>query len=264
MIKQDKTKRSHIETLRFAQPDVSPGDSVSYSNLHDKSPISYYEYPPGEGSRLTRYTHAGIPCTIIESTTCGDYSGNALVGESNYRVLKESYPWLVEIYGSHGYKALAYLGKRENQSDALIETIDSLAEYPLADDSDHSNLEMETESKAWDDDGSKDFARALVAVLDEIDPEHEHDADEIDETELYDLWRDGCEAYNVNGGSGYVNEQGDSIHFYIREWCEGALRADDTRYPWSDWSRKARHDLLEKLQTVAIVARVKEAAQVSP
>ena len=126
----DKAERSHIESLSYVDSDVSPGDEINHGRLHPTSPVHWFRdvpHPTIPGFTASRTViEPGIPCTVITATECADYSSNGLVGESNYRVMKAEFPWLVEIYGSHGYKALAYLGKRENQSDALIEAIDSL------------------------------------------------------------------------------------------------------------------------------------------
>lgn len=264
-----------IEGLCYVANDVQPGAEISYGRLIGRGEREDAAYEADD-----RY----VRCTVITAAECGDYSGQALVGESNYRVLKEEFPWLVEIYGSHGYKALAYLGKRENQSDALIEAIDSLTDYPLYSDDDHSALESEKEGEAWDSDGASDFRRALQDLLDEADPllctacddgarsshaidcdvcnggrSYEHDPDLITDEDLYSLWRDGCDAFNVNGGSGFVNEQGDSIHFYIDEWIEGYNRqpsrvnrgyGDHTGEPFSEW-----------IKTLAIVCRVHDVSE---
>lgn len=270
----DKATLSHIERMWYVAPDTSPGDSVHYGELHEKSLMWYYERYDQFGPVFDsgHYVH-GIPCTIIEATECGDYSGNALVGESNYRTMKAEFPWLVEIYGSHGYKALAYLGKRENQSDALIEAIDSLADYPLYDESDHSELECERESEAWSEDGEHDFKRALAKYFDEVDEDHEHDEDKITDeliaaaalprrwyaepmSSVWDLWREGCEGFNVNGGSGYTNEQGDAIHFYIDAWIDSARKPN---YPgWSDDFRRAHDMMREHLATLATMCRTSD------
>ena len=104
----------------------------------------------------------------------------------------------LEVYGSHGFTAVAFLGKPENQNPELIEVLDGLDEYAVIDEDDESQLEMDLESAAWADDGQRAFAKALVFVLDEIDPEHEHDADALCEHDtLWEIWRDGCDLYNL-------------------------------------------------------------------
>src|ERR1044071_6487250 len=116
---------------------------------------------------------------------------------------------------------------------------------------------MELEWKAWLEWGSRDFAKELSEALDELDPhwEHELSDEDQDKSTLYTLWHDGCDAYNVNGGTGYINGQGDSIHFYIDEWIECATESEHPIYKWSEWARKARAELHDKLMALAVASR---------
>jgi hypothetical protein len=72
---------------------------------------------------------------------------------------------------------IGYIGKRENQNPALLERIEELERYPVADEDDSSELETELEWEGWCDWGRRDFAKDLIAVLDEIDPSREHEID---------------------------------------------------------------------------------------
>lgn len=283
----DKAKNSHIERTVYVSPDVTPGSSLRYGSWEDREDLAkrcgncYGSGTARDNSRrdvrcdVCRGTGRvkPLPLTIIEYATGSDYSGS-LVERSNFRVLQRDFPWLVEIYGGHGTQGLAYLGRRENQNDALIEAIDSLADYPLLDESDHSELECETEDEAWSDYGESDFVCALNEYLDEIDPDYEHEV--TDETikacalprrhypdcldSVWALWREGVDAFNVNGGSGCANEQGDSIHFYIDEWIDSATKPV---YPgWSD-SFKAAHDHMRTcLARIARASRTTEDSNV--
>lgn len=242
----DKATRSPIEGLCYVARDgVAPGDSIPHSRLIGVREREEFRYETDE-----RY----VRCTVITAAECGDYSGNGLVGESNYRTLKKEFPWLVEIYGSHGYKSLAYLGKRENQSDALIEAIDSLCDYPIYSDDDHSDLEHERMFETWDADGAKDFADELSDILDELDPGHEHEPRDCDRDLLSSIWHDGCDAYGVNGGSGYANEQGDSIYFYTSEWVSAYNRNPERVHTYS--ADHAHETFRERLTTLAHTCRV--------
>lgn len=71
---------------------------------------------------------------------------------------------------------------------------------------------------------------------------------------VWDLWREGCEAFSVNGGSGYVNEQGDSIYFYVDRWTGAARRPS---YPgWSDTFKQAHEHMRESLLVLAQFTRI--------
>ncbi len=241
----DKAKRSHIETAVYVSPDVAPGSELRYGSW-STSPTEWRE-------------HTELMTRILPAEG-SDYSGS-LVEHSNFRVLKKEFPWLVTLHGGHGTFGLAYLGRRENQSDALIEMIDSLTDYPIASEDDHSELECERECEEWGSHGQQDFNRALMNYLDTIDPEHAHELHDGNAPYpdagmvLLDLWRDGCEVFNVNGGSGYINEQGDQIHFMIDDWMRFST---DTRYAKDADKAPYRGDgrtMRERLNELATLTR---------
>jgi hypothetical protein len=173
------------------------------------------------------------PITVIEGTSHSDYSGCA-VERSNERVMlanPQIAQHVIQVTGSYGYSALAYLGTEPPQS--IRDALAALDNYPILDDDDHSALEVELESEAWGDCGRKDFRKALQILLDELDPDFEHDVSETSEraaccdAAIDQLWYAGCDAYNVNGGSGCLIETGAIVHFYIKEWIDRA-RAEPT------------------------------------
>ena len=170
-----------------------------------------------------------IPVAMIPYTDSGNYAGSGLVGQSNYRVIKDELAEdieagrIIEVYGSHGFKALYYRTDFPMPV-TLANVLWRLDRYPLLSDDDHSELEMEVESEAWEDFGRKDFKRALEiehrgAVVDGIDCDIF--IDEMSDECLDAWWRYGCDKYNVNGGSG-GHEDGNSCiwYFYIREWLD--------------------------------------------
>lgn len=237
----------------FVARSVKPGDSIHYSDLESAPRLHGYGGPLEDPIDL--------PLTTIDLACGGDYAGSGAVEASNHRVMladADIAPSLVTISGSHGYFGVGYLGALVDQPEALRDAIAALDQYPILSDDDHGDLESSLEAEAWDDHGRSDFRRALVAVLDHIDPDHEHDTEDIDDDVIDQMWYDGCDAFNVNGGSGYTIETGDSVHFYIDEWCDGATEAEHLVYRWSDWSRAARRDLHERLTTLAIATRIPE------
>ncbi len=233
----DKSKNSPYERTVYVSPD-------------DAIPGSSHQY--GSWSDTPRRDHT-VPLTIIEGALGSDYSGN-LVEISNARVLKREFPWLVEIYGGYGTSGVAYLGKRENQSDALIEMIDALSDYPLADEDDHSTLEMETAEQAWEDDGRREWKRALVKYFDAQDEDHEHDTDLLTDSAVDALWWDCTE--KLCGGEAHLNEQGDSIYFPIDRVIEKIERC------WSGIHAPhysgEREPISKQLETLAATCRTTE------
>lgn len=181
---------------------------------------------------------------VPEWLTGSDYSGT-LVERANLRAFKEAFPqgegsWWVEVHGGHGtfgvlVRTLAYKNATE-----VREFFDALEDYPLASDDLHSELECEAEQAAWEDYGRKDFVAEVKAYAEHVmsqdgtyDDAIEAAAESIDDDQWDATWRDVCDRSNVNGGTGYVNEQGDAIHFYTEE----AVWGRNARYPW----RERRH-----------------------
>jgi hypothetical protein len=242
----DKSKNSHIERTFYVSRNVKPGDSVRYGNWADK-PREYYldsGSPP-----------ADLPLTLIESAVGSDYSGN-LVEQSNALALKRDFPWLVEVHGGYGTSGVAYLGKRENQNDRLIEAIDSLTDYCIYDDSHHSNLEMELTDTAWSEDGRDDFKRALVKMwaLDD----NEYDEDKLDDSAIDRFWYACTE--RLRGGEDHINEQGDSIYFPIDRVIEDFRRDDRRLYDSFTWGDDPR-PLIERLEELRLSALVSDDTQ---
>lgn len=235
----DKAKRSHIERTVYVAPTVKPGDSVRHGNWQEREDLARRcSECYGSGATQDRRTWRDVRCdacrgtgrvepvpfTIIDYATGGDYSGT-LAEASNARSLKRDFPWLVKICGGYGTFGVGYLGRRENQSDALIEAIDALTDYPLYDEDDHSALEHEREYEAWEFDGRDDFKRALVAYFNAQYEPDEHDlSDEGFDAEVDLLWSASVD--RLQGGEGFLNESGGNIYFpigrviekYERDW----------------------------------------------
>jgi hypothetical protein len=250
----DKAKNSHIERTVYVAPTVQPGDSVHWGDWQDTEIGTWYnDRDAHPNNPLGRYRARGLPMTIIELATGSDYSGS-LVEHSNARVLKEQFPWLVELHGGHGTFGVAYLGKRENQNPALIEAIDALTDYPLVDDDDHSNLEFEKAAEAWEEDGRDEWKRALVTYFDAQDEDHEHDLDECEVSLLDWLWWDCTE--RLRGGESHLNEQGDQIYFPIDDVIEKIER----NWPGLDKPSYdgTRPSINVQLETLAVVSRIEE------
>lgn len=261
------TRKSHCPIRIMYAPETFTEDGVAYlkrsmhsADLRDK--------PDARGTSW----NCRWPMAIIKATEHSDYTGNA-VEQSNYRMMlanEDMQPHLVEIYGSHGYRALAYdatLGPYP-ESWELANALDGFENHDsIFDDDDHSALESELETEAWDDHGRQDFRKALIPVFDALDDDggaeagYEHELPDDDapyalgivfdanvcsdaetwQTALWDLWHAGCDALNVNGGSGFVVKTGSTVHFYIADWC--AKAGADVHYP----TNRPIHDALREL-----------------
>lgn len=237
------TRKPHCPIrIVYAPENWRPSDGALHTGSLEQAPLYV---------RVFGRSPFTLPLAIIRETEHGDYDGGD-VQRSNHRVLSKRAEefGLYSIIGSHGYEALAYdatLGPVPS-SDELCEILDGLETYALIDDDDHSALESELEHEAWEEDGRDDFKRELTGVLDALDPGHEHDlGDGPEHDDLDKLWHDGCDLYNVNGGSGYVIETGCLVHFYIREWCDVAKRTPSTDRSRDAVLKRGMRDTLVKL-----------------
>lgn len=212
----------------YAPDDTKPGDSLHYSSLDSRA-------WPGQSLKIE----------VIDECTYSNYSGGTCE-QSNYRVLdqdRKASRYLVRISGDHGTQSLGYFPKKDGKAPKPVqEYLEGLANYPLISDDDHSELEHELESKAWEDDGHDDFCKALTSYLDEQDPGFEHDLDIVDGEDfrerIFELWREGVEAFL--GGESCRHEDGGSVYFPIRSWFERAPRGTN-----------AQASLLEELTAIA-------------
>lgn len=252
----DKSKNGPHERTVWVSPRTRAGDDHHYGDWRDSDgEHKWYDGPEDRGNPLGVYYARGIPLTIIEYATGGDYAGN-LVERSNARTLKAEFPWLVELHGGYGTFGVAYLGRRQFQSAALIEAIDSLEAYPVYNADDHSALEMERTEATWEEDGRKDWMRALVTMWDRDDEDTEHDEDKLDASLVDALWYDCVEC--LQGGESARNESGDSIYFpidgIVKKLSDNRYAAVLDRPTWGSDNRSIR----EKLNELRDACRVEE------
>lgn len=147
-----------------------------------------------------------------------DYSGT-LVGKSNYEVLKEEAErlseemgddtWYQTFYGGHGTYAIAFHVDRTPEE--IIRMLNGLEDYPLIDESKHSEMEMEAQDEAWKLSTADDYRRAL-------EQKFGGDADTVDDDVLFEHFQEAREAANEE----WVNEQGDQAYINVEKVVEGA------------------------------------------
>jgi len=120
----------------------------------------------------------------------GDYCG-APHTASNCRVLLKEFggsPQCREAYGSYGSRSIAidprYL------SDELLESLQSLENYPVLDEGDCGDLELELQAEAWENWAQRDFQRALESRLSSLcgDETAEEITGSLDSDQLYSLF----------------------------------------------------------------------------
>jgi hypothetical protein len=138
-----------------AKPVFPPELSSSYGDWHDVS-----DSTPIDPTKV-----------FIIPGYCGgsDYSGD-LVEVSNYKAVLDMLPSdyedgidYITYTGGHGTFDVAI--RLDRLTAELLETFTSLEDYPLIDESLHSELEMESQNEAWESDIRSDFKTALGKFL---------------------------------------------------------------------------------------------------
>lgn len=155
--------RDHDGFMVWVETDnPQGGDRVSMGTLG----MNYADY----GETVTHYL---VPCT-----TWGDYCGDCCQ-RSNYRSLIRDYPeTFVEVLGGYNSQYLAI--PKDNLTDDLDEIFTNLAErYPLYDESDHSELEMDEAYDQWN-------SWARDDILCTLSRDYDIDTDDIDSAVLMD------------------------------------------------------------------------------
>jgi hypothetical protein len=169
-------------------------------------------YGRWDDTKLGQVTHRDF---FIHSLLSGsDYSGGS-VTVSNKRVFLEQFKdhdGVHEVFGGHGTYAVAV---RADCLDAdICEFFDNIADYPVADENDLSEVESEAEDAAWDSWVRMEFKDALGKLA---DSESEHGywwnewVDLLDDGELYGLFTQFMEETN----SYWENEEGNGAYVDI-------------------------------------------------
>jgi|SRR5882762_8534744 len=103
-----------------------------------------------------------------------------------------------------------YLAVRPGSQAAVVQSqaIDKLREHVILNEDDLSMIEHDDMTESWDSYGDTQFKRDLLKRLDDVDPKHEHDLDDVD---LWEQFRDL---------DGDWEHDGNSVSFTV---------------PWSKW-----------------------------
>jgi hypothetical protein len=140
---------------------------------------------------------------LSDHALSGDYHG-APYTASNCRVLlkehgREGNPEIRETYGSYGSQSVVidprYL------SEDLLESLESLENYPVLDEDDCAALELELQSEAWASWASRDFSRYLENRLSDLldnEEEAESKVEALSDSALFGLFetlRDRADLY---------------------------------------------------------------------
>jgi len=135
---------------------------------HKASPVGGESVGMGVNAMMTATGHdwSDTPTHIeVRNTAWGDYCGGT-AERSNARSLARDFPeTFVTVTGGFGSEYLA-LPIDAEIPEYLYDLLVSLADdYPLYDESDHSELESEIERECWESYGRYDLTREILAEL---------------------------------------------------------------------------------------------------
>lgn len=184
----------------WRQPCPNEADSLSFEELSTYSlelcrelGSSLSKVSPEKAAELLCQRKLWRRCALVWiSSHCqgGDYGGGTH-NVSNARVLIDEFssPELREIGG--GYGSLGVAIDPRYLSEDLLENLNSLESYPVLNEDEHSDYEMELESQAWESWAEREFRNALEERLAEIssDDDAEKAAEEISSEVLFELFQ---------------------------------------------------------------------------
>jgi len=151
---------------------------------------SYCDFTPfkGEATAENRTSLYLIP----DELAGGDYDSSGICNRSNYRTfLKDfsSVPGVYALYGGYGTYAIAIRLDVAEEHEAIRDTLKGLANYPVIDDEDLSNLEVE-----WQDEAMPDIIKDVTNHLNLDDYDIEID----DEDYIRGLIQEGISTLNLH------------------------------------------------------------------
>lgn len=159
--------------------DVLTGQGFMFVRCHDTRYVGDGVWEdvtpdePGKGStwhygRWDEATAEDATHILVDWTAYSDYGGSS-AERSNHRSLREDYPdAFIDVFGGHGTRALLipadYSVSDEDYGygGTVLEALIALEDYPLYNEEDHANLEMEEADAAWSSWLGFDVRRALV------------------------------------------------------------------------------------------------------
>lgn len=153
-------------------------------------------------------TEKGICYFMHRYLSFGDYDNSCQVERSNVRVFFERFKdseYVKKITGWFGWEAIAVDVMCDNEE--IIETLNSLDDYPAINDEDCSAMEQELIDEHWECSGKDDFMRLV---------KKEKQVDGIEETEEGKLreWFDRlCREANIEP----VIESGGIVYFGLKK-----------------------------------------------
>lgn len=241
---------------RNAVVEAGPEDEVV--DLYDGEDLSSIRYGQWRANKNGRYL---IPRYLGGS----DYSGS-LVEKSNFNVWSKRFAkgedeWWTNAPGGHGtYAIVIDMHKVPDKiSKDVAETLAALNDYPLLDESAHSELEHEAETEAWGSWAEREFKKALEVHL------GDDSLDDVDSDKLYEVFEKAREKANEYWENQSGGDMSIDISRIVKKLSIADMFAiareldvmnpdlvdmlDEAGYEPSDWPRdvpKVLHDKAER------------------
>jgi hypothetical protein len=154
-----------------------------------------------------------------------NYSGS-LVNRSNHKAFSDAFDagynvWWTDAPGGHGTNCIvidASIVPLEIAKD-VVSFLNGLQDYPLADESLHSKMELEAQEEAWDNWAKDDFVTAIQRIFN-IDFE-----DTPDSQLLFDIFHETAD----NAGQYWVNESAGDMWIDVKRVARALPQKDFNR-----------------------------------
>lgn len=201
--------KSDLRALEHCTPVIPQPDYQGHTwEEENGAQVDYGDWDNGTSGMWVLVDYAGG----------SDYSGS-LVERANFNVLEKaaaavSYPddvpgFYVTLYGGHGTYGIAFHTERTPES--IREMLVKLEDYPLVDEDEHSQLEMEAQDEAWENWARADYAGLLEAKF-------HGEADDVDAEAMFEHFRAAQDKANEY----WINESGGSMWIDLKRVVEAA------------------------------------------
>lgn len=164
---------------------------------------------PGKWSHVLASGPYNRNLTINNTVSREVHGYDDALSEANYKVLQENWeghPALIDGGFSNCYS----IGLQWNSPAPwdLIETVESLENYPVLDDELMSNIETEWANEHWDDYGILDARRELAKQMEFDESDLELDFDELNDALRDDIrWSENHPPYHESGGGTVFSDE---------------------------------------------------------
>jgi hypothetical protein len=191
-----------------------------YSSYRDNEPSELARLSYGDLEPLTEFqTQEPTDFYMPELMTGSDYCSSGSVEVSNHRVFLERYGKLPNVYDVYGgYGTFAVVIRLDSITEEMQEDFKALADYPLLDEDDHSQVEMEAEDEAWEGFYRRDFSHDLAKKF----PAHEDKIDAMSTDALWELFHTLTERTNTY----WQNECGNTAYIDLDRVIAGCTEDD--------------------------------------